>query len=460
MERRQFINLLENKGTADKEMIPLLQDFISRFPYCQTGHLLLTRCLHDQQNILFDQQLKTSAVYAADRKILFKLIHPADVSSAEYEAPVFRETPVFPFVPSVFGEEKKSDDENIFIETPLASNPFSESFSEPAINDSDSETGSVDSSLDELLELKLETEFHHAWQDENTIAAEPAEEKNLDPHDVIRKRLNEILGANSSSDSKTTTLKAGAQKEEAVANEDVTANHESKLPDVVKPAEMVQREMKDEISSPVSSSTKSDEEIVIEKEVKNVRDVIDRIGLEHALEETIIHSLEKLPVLKREDKKETGIISPATDYSTSNSRVEPKTFLDWLRFKAGNEFGKVEEVHANEPAHSDIPDESPEESENVLPGINKDELIDQFIATEPRIVPSKAEFYSPVNQAKKSITDHEDVVSETLARIYFNQGNLQKALSGYKKLSLLHPEKSSYFAPLIQEINNLINKQE
>jgi hypothetical protein len=83
------------------------------------------------------------------------------------------------------------------------------------------------------------------------------------------------------------------------------------------------------------------------------------------------------------------------------------------------------------------------------------ELIDKFIQDPPRISPPpKADFFNPVDIAKHSIIDNEEIVSETLAHIYYEQGNDSKALNIYKKLSLLYPEKSAYFAALIQKIEN------
>ena len=53
--------------------------------------------------------------------------------------------------------------------------------------------------------------------------------------------------------------------------------------------------------------------------------------------------------------------------------------------------------------------------------------------------------------------DAEGLYTETLARIYDEQGYPDKALEIYSKLSLRYPEKSVYFAALIDEINK--NKQ-
>jgi len=83
------------------------------------------------------------------------------------------------------------------------------------------------------------------------------------------------------------------------------------------------------------------------------------------------------------------------------------------------------------------------------------ELIDKFIKEEPKIVP-KPTFFDPVDVAKHSLMDNESVVSETLAEIYYKQGNLSKAIKIYKKLSLVNPQKSSYFAAQIEKIQKEI----
>lgn len=84
--------------------------------------------------------------------------------------------------------------------------------------------------------------------------------------------------------------------------------------------------------------------------------------------------------------------------------------------------------------------------------MSRKELIDKFIAENPSISRPKAEFYNPISVAQNSTIDKDDIVSETLAKVYLKQGYFEKAISIYEKLSLNFPEKSIYFAAQIEQI--------
>ncbi len=124
-----------------------------------------------------------------------------------------------------------------------------------------------------------------------------------------------------------------------------------------------------------------------------------------------------------------------------------KSFLHWLKplqaekdETAGIETAQPDSTAGKKQAHK------PEDLT---------ELVERFIRSEPKITPQKAEFYSPGNMAKLSITDNEEFVSETLASIYEKQGYLQKAIRVYEKLSLKFPEKSAYFASRIKNLETI-----
>lgn len=81
-------------------------------------------------------------------------------------------------------------------------------------------------------------------------------------------------------------------------------------------------------------------------------------------------------------------------------------------------------------------------------------VIEKFILEEPKISPPKPDKLNLENKARKSASDDGSIVTETLAKIYEEQGLYPKALEVYEKLSLKFPEKSGYFAVRITELKN------
>ncbi len=94
---------------------------------------------------------------------------------------------------------------------------------------------------------------------------------------------------------------------------------------------------------------------------------------------------------------------------------------------------------------------------SALLSVSSDELIDRFLeASDLRIVAGEGE---PVEEVRiaPDLSDNEELVSESLAEIYLAQGLFDKATAIYRKLSLLNPEKSVYFAELIDKIEKRKN---
>ncbi|TDQ75903.1 hypothetical protein CLV99_3598 [Sphingobacterium yanglingense] len=81
-----------------------------------------------------------------------------------------------------------------------------------------------------------------------------------------------------------------------------------------------------------------------------------------------------------------------------------------------------------------------------------DQVIERFIKEEPIIQAPSAQNLHNENMARQSAEDNYSLVTETLANIYIDQALYLKAIEVFKKLILKYPEKKSYFATQIQEL--------
>ena len=83
------------------------------------------------------------------------------------------------------------------------------------------------------------------------------------------------------------------------------------------------------------------------------------------------------------------------------------------------------------------------------------ELIDKFIETNPKIKVRTPEEGFKKPDLSGDFQPNESLMTETLARVYVEQKNYQKAKQAYKILCLKYPEKSGFFADQIRAIAKL-----
>ena len=178
------------------------------------------------------------------------------------------------------------------------------------------------------------------------------------------------------------------------------------------------------------------------------------------------------PVIEEHDEAAAAEVANSR-VSNYNDDKLPYTFLWWLAKTRKEHESFQPYVAAKKPGSNELQQQYVEHifhiqshltgtealldsTEEPKPVSRDFQIIDSFIKNDPQIHPPNAEQIDNENKAKKSAEDQNDLVSETLAGIYIEQMLYDKAIDTYEKLSLKFPEKSRYFADLIQSIEKKI----
>ncbi|UOY08160.1 hypothetical protein L0P88_06295 [Muricauda sp. SCSIO 64092] len=119
------------------------------------------------------------------------------------------------------------------------------------------------------------------------------------------------------------------------------------------------------------------------------------------------------------------------------TKGEKHSFTEWLQLAQK----KPIEKSADDPQES-------------LDKKKKFALLDKFIENNPKIVPKEdAEVRIDIKESSK--IDSNELMTETLAKVYLEQKKYKKAVQAYKILSLKYPEKSGFFADQIKAVKKL-----
>lgn len=146
--------------------------------------------------------------------------------------------------------------------------------------------------------------------------------------------------------------------------------------------------------------------------------------------------------------------------------LKPDSFSDWLAYLKKNNGQPYQQIEKQVQSAKELKqlakfNENSNEATQSKTDLSQRKqknrsIIDKIIDTNPGAIKIKEEqkFYVPDTKAKESLLENEHLVTETLAKIYALQGNIGKAIRAYQILSLKFPQKSVYFASLIQKLKN------
>ncbi len=421
MNKDDFLRLLSLDTPFDRTITGEINEIVNTFPYFQTAHLLLLKGLRETSDVKFESQLKSSAIHIADREILYNLLN--------YK---LRETEK----PEISHEKEAVEAIEKAQESPQHVSEISEEYTEKQETPVE-----IASTVEETVEkVSSDQPVTDSFAKESEEAAFP-----------------EPIKIDTSVDNEQVVIESAMNSDELIDKYETGEGE--------KPAENQVRFDEYMIGRSIYYSTVVDEEaennvFVFEEETAPV-------------EEEIFYMDPGFAVGEKEDLGKKEVTSTDKGLSDKDSSFE---YLSGTLKITESEYGpesesvsgsEIEIVPVQEPvsdiSEEKIPQVTPTEkaqTAEIKSSIHRKsqaELIDKFISANPRIEPIREKAGVQNEDLARPFTEEKgSFITETLAKIYVNQGYYSKAIDIYEKLCLKFPEKSSYFASQIERIKGII----
>lgn len=474
----QYISNGPSLGQNEEEELLILRD---KFPYFQAIHFLIAKSHKNRNTFGFNKSLKKASLYAGDRTLLHKFIN----DFSEFETKIKNTEQAAE--PNLVSEKSEFKETNILKEEILST--------ESAINlDQNSDRTSEENQRygEHIFELVRPPAVldEEQLQEKNIEALYLIEniETKIEPASEIKLAVESDVEPLSKNLLEHTEIMNPEVMLEAIHLEEVELKDEFYIADEKteedKPL-LIKSEVEDLVENGKEEDleVKPETELIIEQPI--IEDSVENINLENPgppKELDFCGWLDNFSAEKTNDiiqEKISPIIEdkPDIDHSIEVNSIEVST----ITFEVDDEMedyseeatmSEEEEKLIYDPAGwaeiaYDIqaflkqPEKQPETNlQTKKPSKEEiDDLLDRFISKNPSISRKKTEFFNAENMARKSESFHAEVVSETLAALFYKQGLLHQSLEIYEKLMLQNPDKKEIFAARINSIKEeLINR--
>lgn len=172
------------------------------------------------------------------------------------------------------------------------------------------------------------------------------------------------------------------------------------------------------------------EEVALPQNIQDAEQILNPALFKSKKEEVEISSVEKAKESVSEIDLELGKPIPFT-------KKEKHSFTEWLQLASKN-----------------ADEETPNTVDKNLEKKKKFDLLDKFIENKPKITPNE-DLKAKVNIKESTKMDKNELMTETLAKVYLEQKKYKKAIQAFKILSLKYPEKNGFFADQIRAVKKL-----
>ena len=416
-EFNRFIAGIDLPGPGDLEE---LRELIALFPWFHSAHMLLLRGLKENSDIRFDTQLKSSALSVNDREVLYQYLY----SPAEAAALAVAPQPAAEVAPE----------------------PAEEVIAEPA--------GEVAAHLAEEIGVSEEMT---ALAEETVLSGEaPVAEGTPSPEteDTSLRTREELIAEIESRLRELEQIhrEVMPHERESAGESDLIPGQEPQH--ITAPAE---ESLPDAEPIPITGQTPAEEPVIAPEPAAAAEPASQAEAVTEA--EPLSESVDLLELIPDEFSVPVEATEPLILLESEEAAVQPEP----EEYQGSTESGKTPESEAPDKSlqpgepYEPLESEEPEDEETDAEPLSPADLIERFIRISPTIERMTPGDYPPVRDlSADSSSEQGTFITETLAKIYVNQGYFTKAINIYEKLSLQYPEKSAYFAGRIEKIKELI----
>ena len=474
MDTYNFLNFLKNPDTLHQLTFQEINNLIEQYPYCQNLHYLALRKAQLEQHKDFQKKLELAATFCPDRKRLFTQLQelssplwstdtePPDTNQILGNAQAESDSPINPDMEALLSEMDEAftneiqQDEEPKHTTPSLSN-FDNTEDMKLPDDKDKKVIYMEDLIDNMPPPTEEEKIFLAHQ-------EPLEDE--PPIDIPQKTeipiIEEVHDNDEDIDLSESSQAASDEDEIQIPADDIpfeiVDTRHSTLPNEIEKTDHAEEEESQEWrepNPPTHTIHPPDEtlDIIQQEEAEEVEDSPPPSeSLEPAAPLTMKdenedlnlnedHSLEEITEITQENlTNETETSKPPNDAEISLAPLPKSSFKTWRKVA--------------DSASSAVPDEKPSGKKKKNKKKNKKiklvELSDLFKKGKKK----KKKKKKKKGFAMESLLEHEDIISETLAKIVAKQGSHKKAIKMYQKLININPDRKDYYQSRIEDLKN------
>ncbi len=205
----------------------------------------------------------------------------------------------------------------------------------------------------------------------------------------------------------------------------------------------------------IKVSPRIDLDDAVHMKIQEAEDVLDPSLFTEREKNSTLKQIQIAKSIADEEKsKEQKDISPEEtlqiDSPLEFSKKETHSFAEWLKLTSLHPI----ERNSKPTENTDSQQNKEQSTSKSLEKKDKFDLIDEFIQNNPKIQPVEKNVHTR-NLAKESSVHTDELMTETLAKVYLAQKKYKKAIQAYNILILKNPEKSGFFADQIRAIKKL-----